>query len=364
MRVFISSLISGMATFRDAAREAVTTLRHQPIMAEDFGSSPKSPQIACLEGVRQADLVVLILGNDYGVVQPSGLSATHEEYREAKERKPVIAFVQSGVERSAQQAEFVNEVQGWESGLFRGSFKNANDLRVAITRDLHDYQLANATGPIDKEELIERADKLLTTTRRITDSGRATLNLALTGSPKQTVLRPIEIESTTLIDDLSQALLFGERQLFDRTLGVRNAIDDRTLSLTQGRSGGYLSLDEEGSMLILQPLRESKSMMSEIIQEHVQEQLLRALAYGNWLLDRIDETQRLSHIALAVSLSNADHMGWRTQRESDDSPNRMNIGLSSGRMSAVRVDRARAALRLDAAHIVEDIVTMLRRQWR
>jgi hypothetical protein len=36
MKVFISSLISGCEQFRDAAKEAVTTLRHEPIMAEDF----------------------------------------------------------------------------------------------------------------------------------------------------------------------------------------------------------------------------------------------------------------------------------------------------------------------------------------
>jgi hypothetical protein len=99
MKIFISSLILGMDPFRAAAREAVTTLRHEPIMAEDFGASPNSPQIACLTGVRQADLVVSMLGKDYGALQPSGLSATHEEYREAKGQKPVLAFVQSGVDR-------------------------------------------------------------------------------------------------------------------------------------------------------------------------------------------------------------------------------------------------------------------------
>src|SRR5688500_8672162 len=97
MRVFVSSLISGMEPLRRAARDAVAALGHQPVMAEDFGARVSSAQVACLDGIRQADVVVLILGDRYGTVQPSGLSATHEEYRDAKGQKPVLAFVQDGV---------------------------------------------------------------------------------------------------------------------------------------------------------------------------------------------------------------------------------------------------------------------------
>jgi hypothetical protein len=76
-----------MGPIRAAAREVVSTLRGEPIMAEDFGAQPHSPQVACLTGLRQSDLVVLILGEQYGAIQPSGFSATHEEYREARARK-------------------------------------------------------------------------------------------------------------------------------------------------------------------------------------------------------------------------------------------------------------------------------------
>jgi hypothetical protein len=102
-------------------------------MAEDFGAQPHSPQIACLTGLRLSDLVVLILGEQYGALQPSGLSATHEEYREAKGRKPVIAFVQDGITRDPQQMEFVAELQAWEGGLFRGSFSGSDSFCLSGT---------------------------------------------------------------------------------------------------------------------------------------------------------------------------------------------------------------------------------------
>ena len=156
----------GMELVRVAAREAVTTLRHEPVMAEDFGAQPDSPQIACLKGLRQADLVALILGEHYGAVQPSGLSATHEEYREAKGKKPVIAFVQDSISPDPQQAAFIKEVQGWEGGLFRGSFTTPSDLKIGLTRALYDYALTTAVGPVDQEDLIKRAELFLPQERR------------------------------------------------------------------------------------------------------------------------------------------------------------------------------------------------------
>ena len=43
--------------------------------------------------------------------QQSGSSATHEEYREAREIKPVLVFVESGIERGARQQAFLDQVE-------------------------------------------------------------------------------------------------------------------------------------------------------------------------------------------------------------------------------------------------------------
>jgi hypothetical protein len=72
--------------------------------------------------VREADVVVLLLGARYGAPQGSSLSPTHEEYREARGKKPVLAFVQSDVEREPALQAFVDEVSTWEGGGYRESF--------------------------------------------------------------------------------------------------------------------------------------------------------------------------------------------------------------------------------------------------
>ena len=71
MKVFISSVITGSERFRDAVEAAVESLGHEVVRAEDFGASPDTPQQACLAGVRQADVVVLLVGARYGAVQAS-----------------------------------------------------------------------------------------------------------------------------------------------------------------------------------------------------------------------------------------------------------------------------------------------------
>lgn len=163
MKIFISSLISGFEPLRAAAREAVETLRHTPIMAEDFPAQPHSPQIACLTGVREADLVVLILGAAYGTVQgTSGVSPTHEEYLEARGKKPVLVFVvQNVANREARQSTFISDVQGWQGGLIRAGFNDAKDLQQAVTLAIHQHLLAHATAPLDVQQLETQAKALL-----------------------------------------------------------------------------------------------------------------------------------------------------------------------------------------------------------
>jgi hypothetical protein len=365
MKVFISSLISGMEPIRAAAREAVETLRHEAVMAEDFGAKPSSPQIACLQGLRQSDLVALVLGEKYGALQASGLSATHEEYREAKGKKPVIAFVQEGISPDAQQADFIREVQGWEGGLFRGAFKEANDLKVALTRALHDIELATAVGPVDQEDLTKRAKELLPTDRRGYYSGTATLNLAVTGGPRQAVLRPIELENPALSEAIHREALFGSHRLFDSALGVKREIEGDTLVVEQEGGKARILLNEQGSVLITVSVREGRGRMPELITEYVQQQCQGALGFAAWILDHIDATQRLSHVAVAVNLANAENMAWRTRQESEANPNSMSVGFGrGGNGEPVCANKTRSALRLDSARLVEDLIVPLRRQSR
>lgn len=367
MKVFISSLISNFAAERRAARRAVETLRFEAVMAEDFGAQANSPQIACLQGLRSADVTVLVLGEDYGAVQPgSGLSATHEEYREARDTKPILAFVQEGVSHGPEQAAFIAEVQGWEGGLFRGGFRDADDLQAAVTRALHDVTLANAAGPVDEQKIVARAIALLPQQNRNTVEGPF-VDVAIAGGPQQQLLRPVQMEASELADRLLQNALFGTNRFFDRAAGIDSGLHGADLILAQQR-GASLRLDQQGAMVLRLPATEPGARdvfggLPAIIEETVQQRIATALGFAAAQLEQIDRTERITHVAIAVQISGSDYIGWRTRAEHAASPNSMTMAMGGGERGPVTTFRRRAALQLDRTHLVEDLLVPLRRQW-
>ena len=369
MKVFISSLITGFGAQREAAKRAVATLRHEPVMAEDFGAQPSSPQVACLQELRGSDIVVLVLGERYGFVPPgSTLSATHQEYREARGTKPVLAFVQQGVTPEPEQAAFIDEVQGWEGGLFRGGFVEPADLQEGIIRALHDVTLASAVAPVDKGELIARAAALIPAENR-NQVTSPFLDLVVAGGPTQRILRPVELEAPSLTEHLQQTAMFGDHRVFDRTKGVSGGLAGADLVIGQER-GASLRLTEQGSLVIRLSVDEPQSATRMgfsgmvIVEETVQQRLTTALGYAAAMLERIDPTQKLTHLAIATRISGAEHQAWRTRAQNDANPNSMQMSPTGrGDRGPVTVSVRRAALRLDRTALIEDLLVPLRRQF-
>jgi len=339
-------------------------------MAEDFGAQPNSPQIACLQGLRTSDAVVLILGEHYGFVPPnSTLSATHQEYREARETKPVLAFVQEGISPGPEQAAFITEVRSWEGGLFRGSFVNADDLQDSVTRALHDVTLANATGPVDEQEMAARASAMLPAESQ-NQATPAMLEFVVVGGPQQRILRPAEIEDQTLAERLEQSALYGKQRLFKRSIGTTSGLDGADLVIRQERAS--LRLTEHGSVAVRIPLDEPRAQGRGldqmggmvIIEELVQHRLGVALDFAAETIDHIDRTQRLTQLIIAVRLTGVAHRGWRTQAQHAASPNSVQMGMGGvPERRPVSLAIRRAALSLDRTRLIEDILVPLRRQF-
>ena len=373
MKVFISSLISGMEAERAAVRGAIELLRHAPIVAEDFGARATTAQVACLTGVRQSDLVVLVLGTRYGAKQSSGLSATHEEYREAQGRKPILAFVEAGTP-DPEQAAFIQEAGAWQSGVFWATFSSPAELRDLVTRALHDYTLTHASAPLDPSALAHRAQELLTHNVRARSSGLA-LHLAVAAGPEAAILRPAEIESADLRDAIEQRALFGNPALFDRRVGTQSTVRSGSLETFQERSHGEraeVRLWSTGDVRVILPAQEEGHSMgfSVAIEETVASRLSAAISYAAWLLAQVDRTERISHVALAAALVGEGSMGWRTLSEHAVSPNSGSFGAFGSerqREEPVMLSppyRARTALAMDANRLVEDLVVLLRRRWK
>ncbi|SKA14806.1 DUF4062 domain-containing protein [Novilysobacter spongiicola] len=373
MKVFISSLITGMEDERAAAKLAIDNLGHEPIIAEDFGAKASSPQVACLQAVRSADLVVLVLGARYGARQPSGLSATHEEYREARGSKPILVFVQDG-EVEADQADLIAETGSWEGGFFRDNFSTAEDLHRNVTRALHRHVLAHAAAPLDPEALARRAKALMPKPSRGHYSSDNALHLVVAAGPEASILRPTELEGPSLRQAIQQQTMFGPRPIFDTRHGADSQLRSDALVVFQEARGGTRAevvLWPTGDIQLLLPLTESHGAgFSAVIEEEVADRLPAGLAFGGWLLEHIDSTQRITHVALCAAVTGQGGMGWRTRAEQAASPNGGSfdsLGREEERERPVMLQPAhapRAALAMDTQRIAEDLVALLRRRWK
>lgn len=77
-------------------------------------------------------MVVLLVGERYGQPQESGLSPTHEEYEEARERKPVLTFVQRGARREVRPDPAVRR----RAALSHDAEGMAREIAVLLRRRL------------------------------------------------------------------------------------------------------------------------------------------------------------------------------------------------------------------------------------
>ena len=145
-RVFVSSVMENYREIRDAASHGIRQAGCEPLRAEDLSAASVSPRNACLDGVRSADALVLLLGARYGFLGPSGLAVTEEEYNEArKSHKHVFVFLQDGVAREPQQQAFVDRIQHYVDGHWRKVFNHPADLSELVRSSLAAADLAQGS---------------------------------------------------------------------------------------------------------------------------------------------------------------------------------------------------------------------------
>jgi hypothetical protein len=373
MKMFISSLISGMEAERKSAKKIIKRLGHEAVTAEDFSAQPNSPQISCLQGLRQSGLVVLILNELYGETQASGISATHEEYREAKETRPVIAFIKQAANREASQQEFIAEVSNWSQGVFRESYNSVEDLEDKLTKALHSWEVNQASAPVDDEALSKYAIVALQNARngfsRSYSSNTPDLLVSIISGPSQAILRPSQMEDEALAEKLLPAALFGPHKIFDKSSGCENYIEGENLYIRQNDGGNFIVLDPKGGLTFGITLQRNTDLGHwggmVIVKEQLLEKLKNVLLFGAFVLDTIDNTNRLTHFSLAVAFGDGKMFTIQTQAEAQRNSNSINLGsfLNQKRVPVQLTPavRHRSALVHDIQGICEDLFTLLKR---
>jgi hypothetical protein len=154
MNVFVSSVVGGFEAIRAAARRAIEMVDGTPIMCEDFGARPYSPERACLTEIDGSEVFVIILGERYGFEQSHGISVTQQEFRHAISLPiPVLVFIQDGT-MEPKQGVFRAEVENYHSGFCRVVFSSPEDLKEKLTQNLH--RLGRARTAISEADFQKR----------------------------------------------------------------------------------------------------------------------------------------------------------------------------------------------------------------
>jgi hypothetical protein len=96
LRIFLSSTFADLEAERKAVEAGIQRMAARFIGMEHFGSFLSVPLEKCLEYIRSADTVVLLLGGRYGSVsEDSSVAMTEAEYTEAiRNSIPVLPYLQ------------------------------------------------------------------------------------------------------------------------------------------------------------------------------------------------------------------------------------------------------------------------------
>jgi hypothetical protein len=142
MKIFISSVRHGLEAERDALPGLIIALGHEAIRFEDFTAQPVPSREACLRGVEESDVYLLLIGGSYGdPVFDTGLSPTEEEWNVARRRGlPILVFRKRGVELEHEQQAFVGRVEEFTGGRFRAAFNDTAGLQTEVVRAISELR--------------------------------------------------------------------------------------------------------------------------------------------------------------------------------------------------------------------------------
>ncbi len=343
--------------------------------------------------------MMLILGEKYGAIQSSDLSATHEEYNEALENnKSILVFQQNDISPDYRQGMFIEQVRGWACGHFLAFFSDATELKTGMIRALHKLAIEQSDAGVEDTEIVGRATARITELAEF-DRLDATLALVVAAGPKRSVLRPSELDNDNFRRKIESEAIYGNYSIFDRSAGVSIRVYGNALIFLNESSGGgrmhygpatlgslrsiyqshqrinTLMIDEEGTIRITRPAYHidydhMKNSLPSMIEEEIGGEILKGMMLVSRILDLIDDSQRLTHVAIiSALLGDIRHIPLRTRAEQKRSPNTIELGwmLPETPITA-SLDQGvhpRAVLfGKKAEEIAEDMAALLRRSER
>jgi hypothetical protein len=313
-RVFVSSIIEGFSSYRQAARKGIGKAGGYPVLVnEDFPSLPVTPRNACLDGVESCDAILTIISALGGRITPSGKFVVEEEFEHAKKLKlPRMIFLEE-MPRDAETQKFVDRLSSYVDGRFRRTFRGPNHLETLVE---------DALSPVlkaIKKPMTEHVNLDLALAKPHEVNSEACLRLVLAPERHEELIDPVTLESDVFLDTVYSLALARNVQLLSHRRAKETTLQGSSLIIQQpsGRDRGDVTEDvrieisEKGLVFIdanvtgLVNRGEDHFLSSMIIaQEDVELVLKRCFFFLADLFDHLDPFGRHQRFYYNVVLSN------------------------------------------------------------
>lgn len=285
----------------------------RPVMFETEPASTQNSRRALLERIPHCDVLLLILGAEYGEPVARGVSPTEEEFQEAvRHGIPVLAIVQEGVEREPAQQEFINRVRGtWEEGRFAPGFRDRDDVMRAAVKTLNEWRQRGPSEQLRAEG--ERVALQLATgddrpgTMGSSGSLMRVVLVPLVGGP---LLDAVALEDPALADDLAGAARASG--LVTNAMAIDTEIDREDtvhLRAKQDRAweSPHLRVARNGGILAEGAVGASQGSFagSQVVAGRMTEVIGRSAAFAETVWARIDRRDEVRQVLALVAVPGA-----------------------------------------------------------
>jgi hypothetical protein len=289
---------------------------HRAVMAETTGAAAASPQRALLDRVAAADIFLLLVGARYGDWQVSGLSATDEEFEEARRRdKDILVLVQE-VEREPEQEAFLGRATaGWEGGILRGAFRDASDVGLAVVRAFRNLEERGARAELEPAAQAGAQD--LAAGARREGYGGALARVVLVPLLARPLLDAVALEDAALPDDIADAARAAG--LVPHSRGITPRVKAAGVTLDVGErhsaSGSTLSVGASGEIVAEASVAGADTFGSmRVVPERLEEAVGNAFAFAEAVWRRIDPRGEVQEVVITIAIPDAQHRSWGRDR--------------------------------------------------
>ena len=300
--VFVSSVQRDYEAVRRAVRRAIEILHMRPLMAEDVGSRPESPQRSFLDLVAESEVLVLIIGAHYS-------APTEDEFNEARRLgRPVVVLKQRVQLEPDQQAFLARVAAGWIGGRLWAEFDDEHDVLEVTVEALSNFAQDRRGSELGPAAQRRASELVVGQQHQGYFGGGSTARVAFV----PLVRRPV-LDALSLDDALGDTVATVARnaRLIPHSIGVEARVSSDGVSLARAQSGyvnqsGFITVGTDASVVAEVDVGGDGQMAGTRVDSTLLTGGISSVgefALAVW--DSIDRREEVQQVAVAVAIPNA-----------------------------------------------------------